>query len=80
MKPKIGILTFFDYNNYGTVLQAYALQEKLRELGYFSELIDYTPYDNRKNLIQKIKEAVFHPNKLINVLNGKIKAKKIRIK
>lgn len=26
---KIGIMTWFKHNNYGTVLQAYALQKKL---------------------------------------------------
>lgn len=38
---KIGILTFHNVINYGAVLQAYALQQKLREIGYESEIIDY---------------------------------------
>ena len=38
---KIGILTFHCAHNYGAVLQAYALQEKLRELGNEVEIIDY---------------------------------------
>jgi hypothetical protein len=40
---KIGILTFHCAHNYGAVLQAYALQEKLKELGHYVEIIDYRP-------------------------------------
>lgn len=38
---KIGILTFHRAINYGAVLQAYALQETLRELGHDVWIIDY---------------------------------------
>lgn len=40
---KIGIMTWFRYYNYGTVLQAYALQEKIKNYGYHPYLIDYMP-------------------------------------
>lgn len=40
---KIGILTFHKVINYGAVLQAYALQRKVRDLGFDAELIDYAP-------------------------------------
>jgi polysaccharide pyruvyl transferase WcaK-like protein len=40
---KIGILTFHCAHNYGAVLQAYALQEKLGEIGHDVEIIDYRP-------------------------------------
>lgn len=40
---KIGILTFHKSVNYGSVLQAYALQKKLKALGYSAEIIDYEP-------------------------------------
>lgn len=40
---KIGILTFHCAHNYGAVLQAYALQEKIKELGHEVEIIDYRP-------------------------------------
>lgn len=40
---KIGILTFHCAHNYGAVLQAYALQEKIKSLGHDVEIIDYTP-------------------------------------
>ena len=37
---KIGILTYHDANNYGAVLQAYALLAKLKELGHNVYVID----------------------------------------
>ena len=44
-KKKTGVLTFHDYDNYGAILQSYALQKKLLELGLDAELIDYScPY------------------------------------
>lgn len=36
---KIGILTFFESDNYGTVLQAYALQYYLEQQGHIAEFI-----------------------------------------
>ncbi len=38
---KIGIMTMHRVQNMGSVLQAYALQHKLAQLGYEAELIDY---------------------------------------
>lgn len=38
---KIGILTFHITNNYGAVLQAYGLQEVLKEKGHEVEIVDY---------------------------------------
>ena len=35
----IGIITYHHYYNYGTMLQALALQEKVEQLGYQAELI-----------------------------------------
>ena len=40
---KVGIITLHRVVNYGSVLQTYALQEKIRELGYNPEVIDYYP-------------------------------------
>lgn len=40
---KIGILTFHSVDNYGAVLQAYALQAFLVSQGYHVEIIDYRP-------------------------------------
>lgn len=40
---RIGILTFHIAQNYGAVLQCYALQEVLKEKGYDVEIVDYRP-------------------------------------
>lgn len=42
-KPSIGIITLHYVDNHGGVLLAYALQEKIRQLGYAPLLIDYDP-------------------------------------
>lgn len=42
---KIGIITFHRANNFGAVLQCYALQETLKHLGYIAEVVDFRePY------------------------------------
>ena len=38
---KIGIITFHRAKNYGAVLQAYALQHTLKQLGSDCEIVDY---------------------------------------
>ena len=51
-KKTIGILTFHWANNYGAVLQAFALQKKLNMLGYHAEIIDYIPFTFKKNIFK----------------------------
>ncbi len=48
---KISIITFHDALNYGAVLQAYALCQAVKSLGFDSELIDYRThsYNNVKS-------------------------------
>ena len=50
---RIGIMTFLHNDNYGSSLQAYALQRALREMGWEAEHIDYLPDQGEKvrNLI-----------------------------
>ena len=53
---KIGIVTWTTYNNYGTVLQAYALQRKVRSLGFegillYDEQILKSFFDNKRENI-----------------------------
>ena len=43
---RIGIMTFLHNDNYGSSLQAYALQRVIRTLGYECEHIDYLPDRN----------------------------------
>lgn len=40
-KKQVGVITFHNYDNYGAILQSYALQQKLEELGTQPEIIDY---------------------------------------
>lgn len=49
---KIGIMTMHRVQNMGSVLQAYALQYKIQQLGYESELIDYVfpPMDGKQSI------------------------------
>lgn len=45
MSKRVGIITFHRANNYGAILQCYALQETLASLGYETVVIDYRqPY------------------------------------
>ena len=45
---QIGILTFLHNDNYGSLLQAWALQTAVRSLGYDVEDIDYLPSQTEK--------------------------------
>lgn len=68
MSKKIGILTFHASHNFGSMLQAYALQHTLKSLGYQSEIINfrsnfqrkyrsgdwYVPNKNLKSILQKL--------------------------
>jgi hypothetical protein len=45
----IGILTYFQHINYGTYLQAYALQNLLKDLGCENELINYRTKKNQRS-------------------------------
>jgi hypothetical protein len=45
---KAGIITVSRTNNYGAELQAYALQKKLRNMGYDAVIIDYLYYKHLK--------------------------------
>lgn len=60
---KIGILTFHRAHNYGAILQCYALQETLKQLGYDAFVIDYKQESIEKcyrvfNLIEGIKKTI----------------------
>lgn len=59
---KIGILTMHRVIHFGSVLQAYALQQVLFRLGYDNEIIDYI-YPNQFHLEKKrrtLKETVYN--------------------
>ena len=62
-RRRIGILTMHRVQNYGSALQAYALQEYINRLGYDAELIDYIfpngKHKQRRPLKQRIKSTLF---------------------
>ena len=43
MKKKVKLISFNHALNYGAILQTYGLLEKVKELGYDTEVIDYRP-------------------------------------
>lgn len=63
---RIGIITMHKVLNYGSALQAYALQRKLSDMGYENEIIDYKYEDKGlaktsfvKSLTAFVRNAVF---------------------
>ncbi len=52
MPKKFALLSFHKSENYGAILQAYALQHKLEELGCCAEYLDY-PSHNQMTLTRK---------------------------
>lgn len=77
----IGIITFHRAHNYGAVLQCYALQEILRNMGYDVEVIDYRQpaieHLYNKSQIEQIMKNIFHPRALIG-LKTAIKQQRIK--
>lgn len=66
MKRKVGIITFHAAHNYGSCLQAYALQSKVEQLGFNAYIINlrterqkdmYRPLTKRKGLKYLLKNA-----------------------
>lgn len=49
---KIGIITFHWATNYGAVLQAFALQTYLKDLGFDTQIINYIPFTGKKSLFK----------------------------
>lgn len=47
---KIGLMTWFTYHNYGTLLQCKAMLSLIEKLGYSVELINYNPRPNYKTI------------------------------
>ena len=57
---KIGILTMHRVQNYGSALQAYALQEYINRLGYDAELIDYIFPNGKHKQHRSLKKQIRH--------------------
>ena len=69
-KKMIAIITRHAVSNYGSVLQAYALQKAIGKLGYESEIIDYIRTDeDYKNISDTlIKKSSWNKNALSRLL------------
>lgn len=82
---KIGIITFHRVNNYGAVLQSYALQKTIENLGYYAELIDYSmnaymeKREKNKKVIylKRLNKIIRNPVQIIKIIINE-KLKKIR--
>lgn len=73
---KVSVITLQNIKNYGSMLQAYATQELLREKGYDVEIVDYTRpiakfwnhilgYSRKDNLLVRIiKTVILFPTEL----------------
>jgi polysaccharide pyruvyl transferase WcaK-like protein len=55
---KIGIVTFFFTNNYGGVIQAFALQEALKALGHDVEFVNFNPKAPKTSPIRAVARSI----------------------
>lgn len=62
---KIGILTFHRAINYGAVLQCYALQQTLKQLGHEVKVINY-----QQPRVERTDRMPFNENDKLNLLKG----------
>lgn len=66
---KIGVLTYWTTsNNYGQLLQCYALQRTLRNMGHDAFIIRYDPFGVKKSLISKLRTLT--PDKFFSLMSG----------
>lgn len=79
-RKKIGIVTYFGVSNYGSALQAYALQNVISELGYDAFVIDHVNTSLPHNVTMKqrvfrsrIVSGMKTPLKMIELLRAKEK-------
>ncbi|MFA7492906.1 MAG: polysaccharide pyruvyl transferase family protein [Proteiniphilum sp.] len=77
---RIGLLSLQWMNNYGTIIQAYALQKAIWKLGFQSEYISYRP-NQEKNKVNPVKQF-FHgfPDSIFQIMpyvNNRIRFNKL---
>lgn len=66
-KKKVGVFTLYHNNtNFGATLQAFALLQKIKELGYDASVVDFIP--EKLSVGQKILRLVFHPRRLFGLI------------
>lgn len=75
----VGILTFHDTNNFGSLLQTYGLYKKITDLGYECEVIDYQCENIIQREIPKPFTLLQSPKKiLLDIFLGTAKRKKYK--
>ena len=62
---RVGVMTFLHNDNYGSMLQAWALQQTLMELGFDAEHINYAP-----SLTEKVRNLLTSGNSPRLILEG----------
>ncbi len=69
MKKRVGIITFHASHNYGSMLQAYALQKVILNMGFDCKIINfrterqkefYRPHFKRGNIVGRIKRTLIY--------------------
>ena len=68
MKEKVGILTWHDPTNCGSALQAYALHQYIRQLGFDARIIRYVPQWCRGDYMQMPFHTLSKKKKLKRIL------------
>ena len=64
---KVAIMTWYQHKNYGTTLQALALQRVIENLGYSVEGIDYYS----KGYFRDQSSNIFSDTIIFNIVNAK---------
>ena len=85
---KVGILTVYDSNNFGSYLQAYALKKVIEEMGHSVKFIKFRTekevkkiyYPSRKNLLHYLKSYSFNTKKYNLFLEDRKNFEEISIK
>jgi coenzyme F420-reducing hydrogenase beta subunit len=70
---KVGLMTWFSHNNYGSVLQAFALKKIIESHGYNVEFINYEPKVRKKTLFDM--KPSYYYNQILNKIYLKKYAK-----
>lgn len=82
MFMKVGIITWFKYENYGTVLQAIALQRYLRNIGHQVELLNFELDDSasikKRNKLKITSRVYFKLAKILYDLQKKFIVKNLK--
>lgn len=74
MKKKVALMTWYKYYNYGTALQAVALYNTIKQLGFNADIINYEPRKNKNYSYSKVYRSIFKTtlHKMKEVLNPSI--------